>query len=71
MSFGAARPGLGRKRCPFSHHLNCAIPPPLWSELKRREAKTGLYPSRLVRAILSDALTTTDAQPLTVPKVQP
>ena len=56
---GGARPGAGRKRydpAQRTHRLGCAIPPPLWKALKERETKTGLYPTQIVRAILTDAL---------------
>jgi len=56
---GGARPGSGRKRCDptcRSIHLNCAIIPALWEELRKREVKTGVYRTQIVRAILSDVL---------------
>jgi hypothetical protein len=59
MPCGGFRPGSGRKPHPpssRSHQLNIAIPPLVWAELEKREAKTGVYPTAIIRSILTDVL---------------
>jgi hypothetical protein len=56
---GGARPGCGRKPQDPAHRstrLSCNLPPELWDELQKREAKTGVYHTQIAKAILSDAL---------------
>jgi hypothetical protein len=52
---GGARPGSGRKHRD-TVRLECSVPTALVEELKRREAKTGVYHTRIAAIVLSDAL---------------
>ena len=71
---GGARPGAGRKRCDSAHRsirLNCSLPPPVWEELTKREAKTGVYRSQIVRAILIESLLGGTVPPSRGPEIRP
>jgi hypothetical protein len=53
------RLGSGRKRYDPVHRsarLNCVLSPALMAELKRREAKVGLYHTEIARIVLTDVL---------------